>query len=596
MISREIFISVVYSEPAPLVKTGYLNPIQTGRALGGPAIEGALGDDTGRNNSSEAVFWNGLTALYWMRHNVDAEYYGLMQSRRLLAFAEKKPRGLSFGEVTAAEYVKYGWRDDWIEKACRGADILTPPMRPLHLSGLPDIVMTASDFFAHQHHAADLTLVEGIVKARAPQIYPYLVQVLTGRRVFPDSISVMRKPFFLEYADFLIDTLEAAQQRIDVSGYDAFQQRVGGFLSEYLTCAYVAYAKSVHEAKVRELPLATGVRPRPPVSPDQVLSKARTRRDQGAGPVQDDASARSDINIVLAVDDNYVPHAAVTMLSALKTSAVPSQLRFFVLNGHSISQTNRAKLEALVTGAGGRLSFTDIDDRDLRWLPLNRDYISIATYYRLVMHDYLPADVEKAIYLDADTVVVEPLERLWAIDLEGHPVAGAPDDAGLHQARRLRLDAAHRYFNAGIMVFDIARFREMELTDEILAIFRAQGPFIISQDQDILNILFCNDTKLLPLCWNAGTRIYRSNPLEPAYSEAEALEAARAPAIVHFTDAKKPWHTKCTHPFTELYWDYRNETHWAEGSAHKLKRRLVQRVRRWLRASDRRFERHLRAS
>ncbi len=592
MISKKIFISVVYFKPAPLVKTAYLNPIQAGRALGRFHVDGVIGDDTGDNNSQENPFWGELTALYWMRHNVDAEYYGLMHCRRLLAFAEKKPRGTHFADITEATHETYGWRDDLIEKACLNADILTPPARPLCLPGLPDVTMTASDFYAHQHYQCDLALLETLVKTRAPHIYPYLVQILTSRRIFFNSISVMRKPFFMEYADFLTEMLGAAQREIDVTGYDSYQSRVGRFLSEYLSCAYVAYAKSVHEAKVRELPLICGVRERPPVSPRQVLQDARVRRHQLAG----DAAAGTDINVVLAVDDNYVPHAAVTMLSALKTSAMPSRLRFLVLNGNTVSSASRARLEALVTDAGGRIGFIDIDDRDLRWLPLNRDYISIATYYRLVMHQYLPVEVEKAIYLDADTIVVEPLEKLWAIDLEGHPVAGAPDDAGLQQARRLRLHARHRYFNAGVMMFDVAQLRKMELAEAILEIFRQQGPYIVSQDQDILNILFCNDTKELPLAWNAGTRIYRSNPLRPAYSRQEAFEAARSPAVVHFTDVKKPWHDKCTHPFTELYWDYRNQTPWAESAGQKFKRRLIQRVRRLLRAPDRRFEKRIKSS
>ncbi|AMM86510.1 DUF4422 domain-containing protein [Martelella sp. AD-3] len=596
MISRKIFISVVYFKPAPLVKTAYLTPIQAGRALGRFHVEGAIGDDTGENNSRENLFWSELTALYWMRHNVEAEYYGQMHYRRLLAFAEKKPRGLSFEEISDETYEKYGWRDDLIEKACESVDILTPPARTLYVPGLPDVIMTASDFFAHQHHAGDMAVLEDIVKERAPHIYPYLVQILTGRKLFFNSISVMRRPFFLEYADFLIDMLEAAQQRMDVSGYDSYQSRLGGFLAEYLTCAYVAYAKSVHGARVRELPLTWGIRARPPVSPQKVLLEARQKRDRVRVADRGGSDADDDINVALAVDDNYVPHAAVTILSALTTSTRPSRLRFLVLNGHNISAGNRERLEGLVKGAGGRIDFIEIDDRDLRWLPLNRDYISIATYYRLVMHHYLPPEVQKVIYLDADTVIIEPLEKLWAIDLEGHPVAGAADDAGLPQARRLRLNAAHRYFNAGVMVFDVARFREMALADAILEIFRRQGPYIISQDQDILNILFCNDTKELPLAWNAGTRIYRSNALEPAYSAEEAFEAARFPAIVHFMDANKPWHTKCTHPFTEFYWDYRNQTPWAESAGHKIKRRLIQRVRRWLRAPDRRFEKRIKSS
>ena len=590
MISKKIFISVVYFRQAPWVQTDYLNPVQAGKALGRFAVEGALGDDTGRNISEKNIAWNELTALYWMRHNVEADYYGLMHYRRLLAFSAKKPRRLSFEDIGPREYESFGWDDALIEKACQSADILTPPMRDLYLPGLPEVPMTVAEFYAHQHHGRDMDIVEAIVKARAPHIYPFLVQVLTGRRVFFNNISVMRKALFQEYCDFMFDTLEQAERQIDTGSYDGYQKRIWGFLAEYLTNAYVAYAKAVHDAKVRELPLTWGMRQRPPVSPETVLAEARAKRD---GVRVAESAAGEDINVVLAVDDNYAPHAAVTMLSALKTTTTPQRLRFFIMNGHTISAENRQKLETVVAEAGGRLAFIDIDDRDLRFLPLNRDYVSIATYYRLVMHGYLPADMKKAIYIDADTIVVEPLEALWDIDLEGHPVAGAPDDAGFQQARRLQISSGHRYFNAGVMVFDVARFRQMDIAADVLSTFRRKGPYIVSQDQDLLNLMFEMDTKTLPLSWNVGTRLYRANPLEPSYSEDEAFEAAQAPAIVHFTDKKKPWHAKCTHPFTELYWDYRNETPWAETAGERRKRQLYQRARALLRARDRRFDRRL---
>ncbi|TCT44966.1 DUF4422 domain-containing protein [Martelella mediterranea] len=588
MISKKIFISVVYFKPAPLVQTEYLNPVQAGKALGRYDVEGAIGDDNGKNISEKNVSWNELTALYWMRHNVDADYYGLMHYRRLMVFAEKKPKAVTFSDITEREFERYGWNDALIEKACESADILTPPVRDIYLPGMPEVLMTAGEFYAHQHHSRDMDILEAVVKERSPEIYPYFVDMLVGRKIFFNSITVMRKPFFEEYSDWLFDILEEVEKRSDTSDYDSYQSRIWGFLAEYLANVYVSYAKFVHGAKVRECPLTWGVRQRPAVAPETVLSQARTKAEsKRVAKVIDE---NDGINVVLAVDDNYIPHASVTILSAIRTSSTPNQLRFFILNGRSVSGDNRTKLKKLAENEGARLTFLDIDDRDLRWLPLNRDYISIATYYRLVMHAYLPETVKKAIYLDADTIVIDPIEELWSTSMDGHPVAGAPDDAGFLQARRLQLTSHHRYFNAGIMLFDIAKFRAMDLQNEIISAFRKHGAYIVSQDQDILNILFEQNTKMLHLRWNAGSRIYRANPLEPSYDEQEAFEAASDPAIVHFTDKRKPWHLKCTHPLTELYWDYRNETPWAETQAERVKRKTVYWLRRHLRARDRRFD------
>ncbi|WP_446920451.1 glycosyltransferase family 8 protein, partial [Klebsiella pneumoniae] len=72
--------------------------------------------------------------------------------------------------------------------------------------------------------------------------------------------------------------------------------------------------------------------------------------------------------------------------------------------------------------------FIDIDSRIFSSLPLNRAYISLNTYYRLVIHKVLPGNVKKAIYIDSDVIVTGDIVELWNISLEDNYIAGALDE------------------------------------------------------------------------------------------------------------------------------------------------------------------------
>src|SRR5262249_4150553 len=112
------------------------------------------------------------------------------------------------------------------------------------------------------------------------------------------------------------------------------------------------------------------------------------------------------------------------------------------------------------------------------------EHISLSTYSRILLAELLPAEIDRAIYLDADTIAVRNLEELWSHDLEGL-YCGAAQDAflpvldpeqtfshPLHSMtmrgvdprpicnyRELGLVPTAPYFNAGIMLVNVERWR-----------------------------------------------------------------------------------------------------------------------------------------
>jgi lipopolysaccharide biosynthesis glycosyltransferase len=68
-------------------------------------------------------------------------------------------------------------------------------------------------------------------------------------------------------------------------------------------------------------------------------------------------------------------------------------------------------------------------------------YISIATYFRLLIPSLLPPILNKVIVLDADILINGPLDSLWATEMAGQPIATVSDRNLDQQRRRLGMAA-----------------------------------------------------------------------------------------------------------------------------------------------------------
>ncbi|WP_282170653.1 glycosyltransferase family 8 protein [Ruegeria atlantica] len=286
----------------------------------------------------------------------------------------------------------------------------------------------------------------------------------------------------------------------------------------------------------------------------------------------DPRSANKTIEVCLAFDSNFVQHAAVTLLSAAQALSPEEKLIVHVLQAGDISSGDRDAFSKVAPES--TIHWHEIDVQRFNKLPDNRDHVSLATYLRLFIPEVLGEISDRVIYLDCDTIVSDRLAKLWNQDIGDGPIAASPDEGGLTQAKRLGFDSDAFYFNAGVLVFNLAKLDPVEFWQSVEAVVSDDSINLELQDQDILNFVFKKKTHRLHLRWNANTRLYTPDEIEPAYNEDEAREAAFAPGILHFTDKRKPWNDNCNHPLRQLYWDLRNQTPWKESNSERARRQL----------------------
>jgi lipopolysaccharide biosynthesis glycosyltransferase len=541
-----IKIAVCHHKDGLYFKNAYIMPIHAGKAISSVSLPFCIGDDSGDNISSKNKSWCELTVLYWMWKNLDADYYGLMHYRRYLSFT--RADGYELVHEFDNELANNDLSEANIENECRNYEIITSPIWNVHPAGLPDHVMSGYDFYCMNHYKKDLDVTIEIIKNNYPDFYLPFLETIYSKQTFFFNISVMKKEYFQEYCTFMFGVLEETEKQIDISSYDPYQKRVLGFLAERLTNAYVMYARR----KYKDIRICTkGI-----IALAETLSVSEIKL-----PVPSvDSILNETVHVCLSFDDNYAPHADVTITSLLSNTNPNQSVHFHILCDDKLSDSNRSLISSN-RGSNVNFSFYNVDTNLFSCLPLNRNYISVNTYYRLVIHNVLK-HINKVIYIDSDTIVCSNIVELWQEDIEDYAVGGCLDEGGLLQSRRLLLGDTHNYFNAGITVFNIKKINEdyPDVLKNYMENYYIYNDRIVLQDQDILNLTFKDKSKIIPLRWNVNSRIFTFNELDRKYNKKDELDAIQQCGIIHYTDVKKPWKKNCNHPLKDLYWTFRKKS------------------------------------
>ena len=541
----DIKILVANHKRAPFFKNRYIMPIQVGKALKNFSLGYCVADDTGDNISAQNPHWCELTAIYWAWKNLKADYYGLCHYRRYISFEENS----DYNVITTFDdtYIQKQLSEENIYKMCSKYDIITGPVWDIHPVGI-DKKMSAYEFYGREHIVHDLDVTMNVIKEMFPDYYYAALDSLTSEYCFFMNLVAMRKELFYKYCEFMFGVLKEVEKRISIDGRDSYQSRVFGFLAERLSNVFVNYiSKEYPTVKIKNSGMfflaETNV-----INKDRIMKQLAEKKKL--------LPTDNKINICMSFDDNYLAPGLTTITSILDRTNSP--IHFYFLCDERLSSRSR---QLIIQNVGSRneVDFLDINPQVLSYFPLNREYISINTYYRLLIHQFIHED--KVIYLDSDVIVCDDILKLWNIDLGDNLVGGALDEGGVVQCRRLCLSPNSNYFNAGITVFNLKKMRA-QIADPMklyLDTFYKHRECITLQDQDILNLAFNGHIYTLPLKWNVNGRIFEPNELDHKYSQKDIDEALSDLGIIHYTDRKKPWKVQATHPLCNLYWYYRNK-------------------------------------
>jgi lipopolysaccharide biosynthesis glycosyltransferase len=272
----------------------------------------------------------------------------------------------------------------------------------------------------------------------------------------------------------------------------------------------------------------------------------------------------TSIDLACAADANYVPHSAVMMRSALELHG--ERLRVHFLPGPDVGPRDRRLLSEMVEAGGGSIGFLEVDPSRIDGLA-TMGYISATMWNRIFLPELLP-ELDRVLYLDADTIIMDSLEPLWELDLADKLVGAVtnvfqrfvPDRREQFEIER----SDPPYFNSGVLLFNLDLMRSTGATEELLAYAYAHRDVKGWPDQDALNHVMGPRRLALDPRWNVMNS-FEVYPWSEDVFGAEALARAREhPAIRHFEgpSINKPWHLLCERDTRAVYRVYRRQTPW----------------------------------
>lgn len=180
-------------------------------------------------------------------------------------------------------------------------------------------------------------------------------------------------------------------------------------------------------------------------------------------------------------------------------------------------------------------------------------------YYRLLAPHLLPEGLDRALYLDPDTLVINSLRPLWDLDLAGHLFAAASHTGKtelVHNLNQVRLKTDREYFNSGVLLMNLEAGRREIQPEAIFRYAQEHAKELVLPDQDILNALYAS--RILALddyVWNYDARNYNTYLLRSAGIRDLDWVMAHT-AVLHFCGKAKPWRRGYLHRFGILYKHY----------------------------------------
>lgn len=272
------------------------------------------------------------------------------------------------------------------------------------------------------------------------------------------------------------------------------------------------------------------------------------------------------INIVLASDDNYAQHIAVVIASIM--TKTKDAVNFFVISDN-ISNDKVEKLKKTAAIFSADIEFINPSVENFANVYLS-GHVSRAAYFRLALAEFLPKNVEKAIYLDVDLIVYDNIQKLWKYDLQDLPL-GAVSDYGIMASERLcrqkkeviGLPIGEKYFNSGVLLINLNEWRRCNYTKQILEIINENR--FPHHDQDALNKVFMYKWKELDLRWNIIPPVYNLffKVLINSEFRKTSIKAKRSPGIIHYAGRYKPWEFDIHKGFNDMYYEYLKQTPFA---------------------------------
>jgi len=254
------------------------------------------------------------------------------------------------------------------------------------------------------------------------------------------------------------------------------------------------------------------------------------------------------LHIATAIDESYLLPLTITLASLKENLGADYRPVLHLLN-RNLDPAQLAIISALVE------THSIVPSADsIASIPRQSGFVPEVSF-PLLLGELLPESVERVLFLDPDLLVVDDIAKIWETDLGDKVIAAAVDQAipmcssprGVKDGLSLRIPEAAPYFNAGVMLIDITRWRALDVSASACAYLEDRNERIDHFHQEALNAVLWQDWLVLDQRWNLIASLAGRQ-----YGPYKSTQYER-PGIIHFAGHFKPWRFKVGGPFADVY-------------------------------------------
>lgn len=270
------------------------------------------------------------------------------------------------------------------------------------------------------------------------------------------------------------------------------------------------------------------------------------------------------MDIVMATDNNYAEVMMASINSICKNNKDADMLFFHIIDDGILDDSRETINRVIQRYQNSMIEYIRFDKYSQIISELVKDTnppLPLITFARLFISEMV--DCDRILYIDCDTICNGSLKDLWNIDLKGNIIAAIQDLVNDDVKRKIGLQQADRYINAGILLIDVKAWKDRDCTQQAINFIRQNNGKVMHNDQGVINALFIKDIMIISPKYNLETpalmisynKLLKYFGMSNYYSKKEICAAIDSPVIIHFVrfTTSRPWETGCHHPLKNLF-------------------------------------------
>ncbi len=267
----------------------------------------------------------------------------------------------------------------------------------------------------------------------------------------------------------------------------------------------------------------------------------------------------SAVPVFYSVNEKYAPYLAVSIKSLAENCSAKEHYRIIVMCD-DVKNITKIQLTNVLDGYENiDIQFVDVWNKltqlagevndkitDRKENRLYSGVFTMTIYLRIFLADIFP-EIDKAVYIDADTVLNGDIKELFDTDI-GENMFGAVNDtfAANHPILSEYIENVigtqkDRYVNSGVLLMNMDKMRKDKLSARFLKLLDRYHFDSVAPDQDYINAMCKDDICYLDREWNVMPN--------------KGGEYISCPKLIHYNLFDKPWNYREI-PYEEYFWYY----------------------------------------